>query len=81
MVSQSSLDFPLYLWSPTGASATTDVTILLHPYQDPRGQDASLMLIHPYTLYDAILVPVTKQLLGHQLIVLGSEMHWRNISQ
>ena len=33
MISQSSLGFPLSLWSLIGTSATTCVTVLLHPYQ------------------------------------------------
>ena len=33
VVSQSALGFPLYLWSPTGTSTTTCVTILLQLHQ------------------------------------------------
>lgn len=33
MISQSSLGFPLYVWSFIGTSATTCAIILLHPYQ------------------------------------------------
>ena len=40
VVSQSSLGFPCYLWSPTETPTTTCVTILLHPYhQEPRSKE------------------------------------------